>query len=246
MKTKHNIIILIISLLSLSSTAQIYFGGKIGLNMGTLSTQPKLIIDSLNFSSSSNIMPKASLNIAAIGYIEIGPYISIQPEIVYNRKGLKSRVDVMRQDTINVVGNYNYSFDYIEFPLMLKISLKSEDFDPFIEFGAYYGYMLYASCTEEANYGRTQVLNKSYNSTSNSELFNKEDSGFKIGIGATFPVSQGKLFFSIRYAQGFKNSMNLKTEENNKYNTSYNRVFQISIGYLFEMKSNAKDKIYYY
>jgi len=243
MKTKFYIIIFITGLFSLNATAQVYFGGKIGLNMGTLSTQPKLTIDSSSFAS--DIMPKASLNIAAIGYIEIGPYISIQPEIVYNRKGLKSRVDVMRQDTINVVGNYNYSFDYVEFPLMLKISLKNEDFDPFIEIGAYYGYMFNASCSEEANYGNTQVLNESFSLKTTPELFNREDSGFKLGIGATFPTSKGKVFFSIRYSQGIKNSMNPPVERT-KYNTSYNRVFQISIGYLFEMKASSKDKIYYY
>jgi len=244
MKNKFYIIIFITSLFSLSATAQVYFGGKIGLNMGTLSTQPKLIIDTSSFAST--IMPKATLNIAAIGYIEIGPYITIQPEIVYNRKGLKSRVDVMQQDTINVLGNYNYSFDYVEFPLMLKISLKNEDFDPFVEIGAYYGYMFNASCTEEANYGNSKVLDNSFSLSTNPELFNREDSGFKLGIGATFPVSQGKLFFSIRYSQGIKNSMNYFKDNNTKYNTSYNRVFQISIGYLFEVKSNAKDKIYYY
>ena len=224
--------------------AQIHFGGRIGLNMPSLSTQPKLVDSS--YTGVSDFSPKLALNIAAIGYFEIGPYFAIQPEILYNRKGLKSRIDIMRQDTIRVLGNWNYSFDYIEIPLLLKFSIKNDDFDPFLELGGYYGWMFNATCTEEATYGGKDILDNEFSLSKNPELFNTTEMGIKIGIGATVQITQGKLFFSVRYSQGFKNALNNTQDIDDKYNTTYNRVFQITIGYLFEVRSNTKDKIYYY
>lgn len=240
-------IIITFTLLSLtfSSFSQVHFGGRAGLNVSFLSVQPKLE----SFDLGSSISPKIGAGIAALGYFEIGPYFAIQPEIVYNRKGLKSKIDEkINSDTI-IRANWNQSFDYIEVPLMFKLSLNSEGFDPFIEFGAYYGYLMRAKYKADVTINFQDYYNQDYISdfktNSLGQTLNRNEYGFKVGVGGTLAVSKGVVFFSIRYSQGLNDMIDyqIKPEGQNK---TYNRVFQLTVGYAFELRSNNENKIFYY
>jgi len=138
----------------IASYSQIYFGGRVGMNMSFLSVQPELI----KYNTVSELVPKLNVGVAALGYFEIGPYFAIQPEVIYNRKGLKSKIDVRLDGDTLLTGEWNYSFDYIEVPLMFKISLNSQGFDPFIEFGGYYAYMFNAKYKSEAYFNNEEIL----------------------------------------------------------------------------------------
>ncbi len=245
---KIRIVALIIVLASsLASYSQVYFGGRVGLNMSTLSIQPELV----DYNKVSDFVPKLNVNIAALAYFEFGPYFALQPEFIYNRKGLKSSIDSYygeNNDTL-LTGNWDYSFDYLEFPLMVKLSLNSDGFDPFVELGAYYGYMFNAHYTAQAYVNNEQVFDEDYGldfGGDKNKSLNQNEYGFKVGIGGTLTLSKGVAFFSIRYSQGLTDVINYQTKPDN-YHSTYNRVFQLTLGYAFELRgSNNKNKIYYY
>ena len=245
MKQIKTLLLILILTNGMSSFSQIYFGGRVGMNMSFLSVQPELI----KYNKVSELVPKLNIGIAALGYFELGPYIAIQPEVIYNRKGLKSRVDVKLEGDTLLTGDWNYSFDYIELPLLFKLSLNSDGFDPFIEFGGYYGYMFHAKYEEEAYFNNEQILKNDYSSdfepNADGESLNQNEYGFKIGIGGTLELSKGVAFFSIRYSQGLTDLINYQTVPTD-YEETYNRVFQLTLGYAFEVRRNTKDKVYYY
>ena len=230
---------------SIASYSQIYFGGRVGMNMSFLSVQPELI----KYNQVSDLVPKMNVGVAGLGYFELGPYFAIQPEVIYNRKGLKSNVDVYINEDSLLTGEWNYSFDYIEVPLMLKVSLNSKGFDPFIEFGGYYGYMFRAKYESQAYLNNNEILSEDYLSdfktNADGESLNQNEYGFKVGIGGTLILSKGVAFFSIRYSQGLSDIINYQTQPDN-YKKTYNRVFQITLGYAFEIRRNTENKIYYY
>lgn len=241
---KLNILIIILVLgSSISSYSQIYLGGRVGINMSTISIQPEIE----DLGKVSEIVTKITPGVALLGYFEIGPYFAIQPELVYNRKGQKTNID-LRDTTSTLRGEWNYSYDYFELPLMFKLSLKSEGFDPFFEFGAYYGYLMQAQFEGEAFLNDNQIVKENYfadfNSTAN-ETFNRDEYGFKIGIGATMAMSKGVAFFSIRYTQGLTDVMNY-TVKPEDYQKTYHRVFQLTVGYAFGLRLNTEKKVYYY
>jgi len=247
MLKKTNIILLVIILgMSTISYSQIFFGGRVGMNMSMLSLQPELV----QYNAISDFSPKLNVNIAAFGYFEIGPYIAIQPELVYSRKGLKSTIDKRfgeDQDSL-LTGEWTYALDYFELPLMIKLSLNSEGFDPFIEFGGYYGYMVYANYQAEAYLNNEQILDDEFSfdmGGNGNEKLQRNEYGFKLGIGGTLELSKGIAFFSIRYSQGLTDiiSYNVKPEGHQE---SYNRVFMLTLGYAFELRKDNSDKVYYY
>ncbi len=246
-KLLKNLILIVLISTSISAVSQIHFGGRTGLNISFLSTQPKME----DYDLHSTISPKSGLGLAALGYFELGPYIAIQPELVYNRKGLKTKLNEYSskdKDTL-IVADWNYTFDYFELPLMIKLSLNSEGFDPFIEFGAYYGYLLKARYRAYATANNSSILDQDYTSdfktNSLGETLDRHEYGFKVGIGGTLEVSKGIVFFSIRYSQGLKDMIKYELKPAN-YQKTYNRVFQITVGYAFELRSNNSDKIFYY
>ena len=231
--------------MSLVGQSQIFFGGRVGLNMSTLSIQPELI----DYNKVSDFVPKLNVNIAALGYFEIGPYFALQPEFIYNRKGLESQIDASLGEDTLITGEWDYSFDYLELPLMIKLSLNSDGFDPFIEFGGYYGYMINAHYEASAYLNDEQILSEDYDfEFENDNLgrsFNRNEYGFKVGVGGTLTLSKGIAFFSIRYSQGLTDVVSYQTKPSD-YKATYNRVFQLTLGYAFELRSNTDKKIYYY
>ncbi len=240
---KKQIILFYIVLFSgFSGMAQVFFGGKAGVNMGMLSQQPRI----KEFDTEASFAPKLGLEIGGVAYFKVNPYFSVQLEANYARKGLKSELInyKLNKDTI-INGKWNYTYDYLEIPLMFKLSLGSEGFNPFVEFGGYYGYMVYASQSSESFINGSKYNNskrKGFDSFTEGSTLNRHEYGFKVGIGGAVTTSKGLVFFTIRYSQGLTDIL--------KYNTGNssvnNRVFQLSIGYLLEVRGNNTDKIYYY
>ncbi len=239
---KYIVLFCIVFLTGFSGMAQVFFGGKASVNMSMLSQQPRIE----EFDEDASFAPKLGMEIGGAAYFQINPYFSIQLEANYARKGLKSNLInyEFNKDTI-VDGEWNYTYDYLEIPLMFKLSLGSEGFNPFVEFGGYYGYMVYASQSSKSfinNKLYQKDKRKGFNAFTEGSSLNRSEYGFKVGIGGAIKASKGLIFFSIRYSQGLTDIL--------KYNAGNsavnNRVFQLSIGYLFELRGNSTDKIYYY
>ena len=73
---------------------------------------------------------------------------------------------------------------------------------------------------------------------------NRNEFGFKVGLGYNFEIDNSLLFVSLRYSQGLTDIVTYREKPDN-YSKTYNRTFQIAIGYLFQM-GNKKVKEYWY
>ncbi|MBN2668321.1 MAG: PorT family protein [Bacteroidales bacterium] len=248
MKRNWFFIVTLLMIISNTTSAQVFLGGRAGLNMSLLALSDEIA----PYSELTQPTPKLNANLALNAYFEIGPYFSIQPEFIYNRKGLKSKAafDTGSKQDSSIYGELQYSFDYFEFPLMLKLSLNNEGFDPFFEFGAYYGYLIQAKYVSDIYLNDEKFISEDYKPSLTKPnvsgiSFNRNEWGFKAGIGGMFKTNRGAFYFSIRYSQGLTDIFNY-TEKTSSYEKSYNRVFQLNFGYLLELRKSNNNKIYYY
>lgn len=242
---KKYLVIVIVLILSSSGFSQLYVGPRLGLNMSTLSIMPSLV----NYTQVSQFVPKLGLNAGVVIKYRFIDALAVQTEINYNRKGLKAKVDEMHNDTA-LIGKWDYSFDYIEIPLMFKYLIGKSRVGPFVEAGVYYGYLFNAKYSEYAEYGNDVILDnerdldKEYADENDNTKTNRHEYGFKLGLGANFEVNNSLVFVALRFSQGLTDFVTYRNTPDN-HDKTYNRVFQISVGYLFEL-GNDDDKVFEY
>jgi len=226
--------------------SQIFIGFKAGLNMSSASTMPA--VDEFNQAKEniSDFVPKFGGNAAVVFIYKIKSF-SIQPELSYNTKGLKADINQTFNDTI-LTGEWNYTLHYFEVPLMFKYVLGAGGAGPFIELGGYYGYMFAGKYKENYKYGEEVLRDESRTIDDSFEndgvKANRHEFGFKVGLGAEIPLNGALMFVSLRFSQGLTDVVLYETKPDN-YEKSYNRVFQLSVAYMFEVSSN-EEKVYYY
>ena len=241
---------ILLATLTITTHAQFHIGPKIGLNMSSASVMPSTEGSfQANLREVSDFVPKLALNFGAVSSIKIFKGLYFQPEFVYNGKGLKAKIDKNINDT-SLTGNWNYTFHYFEIPVMLKYVMGTNGIGPYIEFGMHWGYFLNASYEIELEYGDKKYQKKSkidteYENEQDNTKANRNEFGFRIGIGLEFQANNNKVSVSLRYVQGLTDVVEYKVKPEN-YQKNYNRIFQLSVSYLFEISTSNEDKIYYY
>ncbi len=250
MKFKYQLFIIIFSLCLMSTEAysQFFLGGRVGVNMSTLSSNVYM----REYQENANFTPKISVGVGALAYLEIGPYVSLQPEIMYTRYGSKNFVDYEEEGVANsrFTGDWNVSLHYIETPMMFKLSLNTDGFDPFIEFGPYVSWMFAANLEAKVfDHNNDVKLSEDYGLDYRKDIdgtiLNKKDFGFKVGIGGAIKLSKGIGFFSFRYSRGLRDVFQYSSD-NLKKESTYNGSFVLTIGVALELRKSNSDKVYYY
>jgi opacity protein-like surface antigen len=175
--------------------------------------------------------------------------MAVQLEINYSGKGLKAKVDEMVNDTA-LTGKWNYSFGYIEVPLMFKYLFGGNRVGPFVEAGAYYGYFLTGKFSEYGEFDGKEILNNEfeletdYEDENDNQKANRNEYGFKLGLGYNFEIDDSMIFVALRYSQGLTDIVTYRTKPDD-YSKTYNRTFQIAVGYLFELGSEEEKEYWY-
>ncbi len=242
---KKQLIITIIIALSTSVFSQLYIGARAGLNMSTSSVMPELV----NYNQLSQFVPKLGLNSGLVIKYRFIDALAVQLEVNYSGKGLKAKVDETVNDTL-LTGKWNYSFGYIEIPIMFKYMFGGSRVGPFVEAGAYYGYFLIGKYSEYAEFNGEEILNKEfeleteYENENDNQKANRNEYGFKLGLGYNFEIDNSMIFVSLRYSQGLTDIVTYRIKPDN-YSKTYNRTFQIAVGYLFEL-GTKKEKEYWF
>jgi len=229
-----------------SGFSQVFIGFKAGLNMSSASVMPA--VDEFNQAKEniSDFVPKFGGNGAVVFHFKLKSFV-IQPEIAYNSKGLKAKIDKTYNDTA-LTGEWNYTLHHFEVPLMFKYVLGGGGAGPYLEVGGYYSYMFSGKYKEYYKYGEDVLRDESHDiddSFDNDGVkANRHEFGFKVGLGAEIPLNDALMFVSLRFSQGLTDVVTYETKPDN-YEKSYNRVFQLSVAYLFETTSD-ETKVYYY
>ncbi|MCX6567806.1 MAG: porin family protein [Candidatus Aminicenantes bacterium] len=120
--------------------------------------------------------------------LKLGP-LAIQPEVLYTRMGAKYAIDA---------DSLEYRFDYIQVPLLLKLSvIPVGPIRPVIYAGGYGSYMLKANGVE--------TIGGVSDETDLGDMFEKYDYGVIGGAGIEFKLPGISFSIEGRYNYGLKN-----------------------------------------
>lgn len=145
-----------------SSSYESHFGIKGGVNFSNV------ISDNID---DKNVL--TSFNAGIYGNFQIGDILSIQPEILYSRKGGE-----LTYDNAFASGATQFKLNYIEVPLLFKVNI-TDSFS--VHAGPYFAYLVDAQVSNNAN-GDAFDFEDNYS----NDDFNKFDVGISAGIGFDF------------------------------------------------------------
>ena len=155
-------------------------------------------------------------------------FFSIQPELLYIQKGFGG------ESTNNGINSKTDNhFNYLELPLLAKISFGSETVKGYVNAGPSIGYALNGKLSS----GGISVAYKFGKEPSNyngSDIYvdaNRLDFGLQFGGGVGFQVGPGSLLLDLRYGYGLTHLLKEQTGQQSGDNKSQNRVIAISLGY---------------
>lgn len=154
-----------------------HFGVKGGVNFSNIISED---IDD------NNVL--TSFNVGVYGTFPVGDILSIQPEVLYSRKGGE-----LTYDNAFVSGKTQFKLNYIEVPILLKVNV-TDNFN--IHVGPYVAYLIDAQVKNDAD-GGTIDFEDDYD----NDDFNKFDAGISAGIGFDF----NSIGIGARYNYGFTN-----------------------------------------
>lgn len=188
MNSKQTNIILVTFFITTSALAQkTRFGIETGLNIATLKITPKSAFNADELTS------KLGVRVGALVDIGLGNGFSIEPGLIYSRKGVKfsSRFLGMSYET-------QYRYNYIEIPLYAKYNYKGL----LIGAGPYIGILAGASLkgvTED-----TTITEKiPIGNDPKTDGVTRMDAGLNFKVGYMFPIG---LFLTIQYGLGLSNT----------------------------------------
>jgi hypothetical protein len=158
-----------------SSNDESHFGVKGGVNFSNIISED---IDD------NNVL--TSFNAGVYGTFPVGDILSIQPEILYSRKGGE-----LTYDNAFATGETQFKLNYIEVPVLLKVNITD---NLSVHAGPYVAYLIDAQVKNDANGNAID-----FEDTYNNDDFNKFDAGISAGIGLDFD----SIGIGARYNYGF-------------------------------------------
>lgn len=176
------------------------FGVKGGVNFSNMYTDD---VDDENVLTSFNAGVYVNLPVSDL--------FSIQPEVLYSRKGAE-----LRYDNVFATGSAKFNLNYIEVPVLLKINV-TENFN--IHAGPYFAYLIDSKITNESD----GIFD--FESNFDNDDFNKFDAGIAAGIGFDFES------FSIgaRYSYGLSTIGKERTVAGETYTVPDSKNSTISV-----------------
>jgi hypothetical protein len=126
-------------------------------------------------------------------------YFSLQPEILYVMKGLNGGIA-----NSEIIMNYAARFDYIEIPLLAKLTITGKShFSPYFFAGPGVGINLAADVEINRTYPRT---NESASGSSDwSGIMNRTEFCFSFGGGCKYAIGLGGITADARFDFGLSN-----------------------------------------
>lgn len=196
--------------MTFTSMAQsVSFGPRVGATFSKIS-----ISDGDGDELEDELKYTPGLQVGAVANFAVGELLSIQPELLFIQKGFK-----IGDSDAYIKGTSNY----IEVPVLAKITFGSEQLQGFVTGGPTAGYLM--SGKSSMKYGGTEA--------SDSYEFEDEDNrvelGASFGVGLGYNLGAGALNLDVRYGLGLTSLYEVESGESK----SRNRVLGVSVAYLF-------------
>lgn len=197
------LLLLFLSLfLALPASAQILeglsgIGFKGGLSFGTLRGE-----------QAEGLKPQVDFAAGAYGQISLSEVLTIQPEVLYARKGASVNVQE-EEENVDITIN----LDYIEIPVLLKAGIPVEaPVVPSIHAGPYLGFAVNREVSAEGgNGGGTESLDGAFSST---------DFGVTLGADLNFRSGNRTITLSGQYDLGLSNIVDREDLEDGNNETT--------------------------
>ncbi len=221
---KQNLLFLAVFLLTgFVAQAQISVGLKGGVNLAKLEYSNDGL-DSLNVS----IDDKNVTGLIAGAVIEIGVvnHFAILGELNFIQKGtLQEFAD--GSDFIKSKATFNY----LEVPILAKLSIGSEKLGAYLLAGPNFSYGLSGKSSVEINIGGTVDKEEQDLDWKDDEI-KRTDFGLNFGAGLQFGLGNARIFTDARYNIGFTN---LDDSNNNDNSSITHRGIALTAGVLFAL-----------
>jgi len=217
----------IIAVFSMTSVNAQQFGVKAGVNFANMSGTyiDKYKDNDPDYETSG----RTGFHFGAVVEFELSDQIYLQPEILYSTQGFKQSTKLGTK-TID----FTQKMDYLSIPVMFEYKI-SDEFS--IQAGPQIAFLISSKFdwSEDMNDlfnddGFEADLDKRLEKTSNGM-------DFGINFGAEYTMDTG-LFFNARYSLGLSNAFKYDEDEFSsdfKSADLKNSVFQLSVGYNFDM-----------
>jgi hypothetical protein len=154
-------------------------------------------------------------------------FFSIQPELLYIQKGFGLKgTDTSTGYTVTF--DTDNHFNYLELPVLAKISFGSETIKGYVNAGPSIGYALSGKTK-----GTATIQGQSQNIDEKADLSagNRADFGLQFGGGIGFQAGPGSILLDLRYGYGLSNLEKESSGSSSGDNKSQNRVIAVSVGY---------------
>ncbi|MCF8370587.1 MAG: PorT family protein [Bacteroidales bacterium] len=221
--------------------AQIFsIGPRTGFNMASLTHFSEQDKYSENYIQNGQLL---SYHAGVVTNVSITRQFSVQAEFLYSKKGHRLNY---QEDTIelNIDGYEKYILNYVEVPVLLKLSFGPDEVRGFVNAGPYWGKWLGGKTKTKIDYiiaGESSEVDETHEIDFDADYLdtdfqaNQSDFGLIIGGGFMYEAGPGNLLIDFRYTMSLRDindwkDSSLKPEG---YSELKNRVFSISFGYLF-------------
>lgn len=196
----------------LTMNAQVGLGPKLGLNLATLTLDED---DDTEYRAT-----KPGMVFGGVFNIPFSEATSFQAELLYSRKGIKFSDD-----------EYSLTFrmNYLEVPLLFKLSFGSGNIKGFVNAGPYFSYWVSGATVER--YGSSKSVYRF--ESEDFEGSNRFDVGFNLGGGVAISLGVGELILEPRYGLGFIDINDWDGNKPDDVRANLNSVFSLSASYLF-------------
>lgn len=209
---------------TVKNSSKVSFGVKAGMNVATIGGDFGNYYDYYEGDASDNIKSRVGFHIGGLAEIMISEKFAIQPELLYSSQGFKTEYSFGSERAES-----NVNLSYIHLPVMAKF-FPIENLA--IEAGPQVGFLV--SANEDYEYTDSDFPDD--NESSDEDIKDSVNGiDFAFNFGASYKLDMG-VFFSARYNVGIS-----KVDDNDYYDDFYddysfsrkNRVFQLSVGYMF-------------
>lgn len=215
--------------LATNQAQELKFGVKAGLNIANIGGD----LGNFDFDETNDFEARTSFHVGGLVEIPISEKFAIQPEVLYSSQGAKS---TYRYDDGFDFENSESTIklDYITLPIMAKF-MPFEGFS--IEAGPQVGFLVSAKSDNEFSYtdsGTGETVSGSEDGVDVKDLYKSIDFGLNFGVG--YRLENG-IMFQARYNFGLadidEEDDSDDFEEFDDFFEPKNRVFQLSVGYMF-------------
>lgn len=211
------LLVLLICMIS-NTNGQNAIGGKIGYNIATFRG------DTDDFEDKGFIF---GFQFGGIFEYGINEQFSIQPEVVYIKKGASNEFLGADGD-----GQTDFLLNYIELPILVKYKYGSTDnLNLYLTGGPTIGYLQGGRSETDLFIGGERIEENMDINFGDEDSFRRFEIGIALGIGANLPLGSGNLFGEARFSTGITD-----LNDNNLSDSSTNNIgLGLSIGYLYSL-----------